>query len=588
MAGDKPWPEAPVGNKDHTQAAVVIVGAGISGMCTAIDLIKRNNCRNFIIVEKSSGVGGTWYDNRYPGCCCDVYSMLYSFSFEQKPDWTREYPGQEEILEYLTGIAQKYNLYQHIRFNTYVEEARWDEAALKWKTKVSTVGGSKEAEANPGYEISSDFLVSAVGQLNVPKWPDAIPGLRDFQGKMMHSARWDWSYDLSNKRIAVIGNGATAVQIIPELQKVASHLTVFQRTPNWVVPRMDAQVPAYAQTLMKYIPPLRVRKRSLQMDFRESTYDGLVNPSSFISSEFRRLCLEQMHSALPNNPEIWSKLTPNYSPGCKRILISDDYYPALAQPNVHLETRPISHIHSSGITIRTSEETEESQPYDLIVLATGFQTLSFLHSIKVFGVSGRPLNEIWSRGATALYGVLAPSLPNFGMLYGPNSNLGHNSIILMIEAQSRYINALISRVLSARRQGQQLALCPKQERVDEYNAWIQKRLEGTSFADPSCQSWYKNEEGLITNNWCGTVVEYQKLLEVVRWGDFEVQGDGKEKVESEGKETYIGRVKEETTFSSAAVAVMGVASLAGAVAGVAAVVGVLNGRGLRGMRLRVR
>ncbi|KAF4553234.1 Flavin-binding monooxygenase-like protein 7 [Elsinoe fawcettii] len=573
MAGDKPWPEAPVGNKDHTQAAVVIVGAGISGMCTAIDLIKRNNCRNFVIVEKSSGVGGTWYDNKYPGCCCDVFSMLYSFSFEQKPDWTREYPGQEEILEYLTGIAQKYNLYQHIRFNTYVEEARWDDQALKWRTKVSTVGGSKEAEASPGYEITSDFFVSAVGQLNVPKWPDAIPGLRDFKGKMMHSARWDWSYDLNNKKIAIIGNGATAVQIIPEIQKVASSVTVYQRTPNWVVPRQDAEVPSYARNLMKYIPPLRARKRSLQMDFRESTYDGLVNPSSMISSEFRRLCLEMINVSFPNDPEMRKTLTPNYSPGCKRILISDDYYPALAQPNVRLETRAISKITSTGISVSPDAHEE----YDLIVLATGFQTLSFLHPIKIYGTNSLPLSTPWSQGATALYGVLAPSCPNFGMLYGPNSNLGHNSIILMIEAQSRYINALITPVLSARRQGRSLALLPKKARIEEYNAWVQKRLEGTSFADESCSSWYKNAEGKITNNWCGTVVEYQKLLEEVRWGDFEISGDGEGEVMGERK--WVGRVREETYLSNAAIAVMGAVGVVAAVGTV-----VLGGRG----RLRVR
>ncbi|KAG8624723.1 hypothetical protein KVT40_007790 [Elsinoe batatas] len=561
-------------------------------MCTAIDLIRRNNCRNFIIVEKSSGVGGTWYDNRYPGCCCDVFSMLYSFSFEQKPDWTREYPGQEEILEYLTGIAQKYNLYQHIRFNTFVEEARWDDQALKWRTKVSAVGGSKEAEASPGYEITSDFLVSAVGQLNVPKWPDAIPGLHDFKGKMMHSARWDWSYDLNNKKIAIIGNGATAVQIIPELQKVASNVTVFQRTPNWVVPRQDAEVPTYARTLMKYVPPLRARKRSLQMDFRESTYDGFVNPDSHISSEFRRLCLSMIDAAFPNNPEMRKTLTPDYSPGCKRILISDDYYPALAQPNVHLETRPISRITPTGMSVpspsssSSESEEEDHQEFDLIILATGFQTLSFLHPIKIFGTSSVPLSDPWSSGATALYGILAPSCPNFGMLYGPNSNLGHNSIILMIEAQSRYINALVAPVLAARRRGQGLALVPRQERVEGYNEWLQERLKGTSFADDRCGSWYKNAEGRIVNNWCGTVVEYQKLVEEVRWGDFEVWGDGKEEVEGEGSR-WVGRVREESLVGNAVWVGMGVLGMAGMVAGGLALVGQLVGGRGRG-RWRVR
>ncbi|OCL04796.1 FAD/NAD(P)-binding domain-containing protein [Glonium stellatum] len=205
MGGTKPWPEVPVGNKDHTSAAVVIIGAGISGMCMAIDLIKQNKCHNFIIVEKSSGVGGTWHDNKYPGCCCDVWSLLYSYSFEQNPDWTREYPGQEEILEYLVGVAEKYGLYKYIRFNTAVEAARWDDAELKWKVDVK-VSGDKDSEFASNYTITTDFLVSAVGQLNQPRYPD-IPGLGDFKGKVMHSARWDWSYGLEGKRIAVIGNG---------------------------------------------------------------------------------------------------------------------------------------------------------------------------------------------------------------------------------------------------------------------------------------------------------------------------------------------------------------------------------------------
>lgn len=218
----KPWPEVPVTNKDFTQAAVVIIGGGISGICTAIDLIRRQNCRNFIIVEKSSGVGGTWHDNKYPGCCCDgkvsrtsprpcadrlpiVWSLLYSYSFEQNPNWSRLYPGQEEILDYLHGVADKYGLFQHIRFNTSVDKAVWDDEEKKWKTTVK-VSGDKDREFTDGYTITSDFLVSGVGQLNVPYYPD-IMGIDDFKGKKMHSARWDWSYPLDKKRIAVIGNG---------------------------------------------------------------------------------------------------------------------------------------------------------------------------------------------------------------------------------------------------------------------------------------------------------------------------------------------------------------------------------------------
>ncbi|KAG9953834.1 FAD/NAD(P)-binding domain-containing protein, partial [Aureobasidium melanogenum] len=541
MAGDKPWPEVPIGNKDHANAAVVIIGAGISGMCTAIDLIKQNNCKNFIILEKSSGVGGTWHDNKYPGACCDVWSQLYSYSFAQNPSWTREYPGQEEILSYLMSIASHYNLYQHIRFNSTVESASWDDEAKKWKIHVKTAQGSKDAEFNPEYDISADFLVSAVGQLNVPKWPE-IPGLKDFEGKVIHSARWDWSYDLKDKKIAVIGNGATAVQIIPEIAKVAKEVGIYQRTPNWLIPRLDAPIPSWTRSLFKYVPPLMWRKRALQMDFRESFYGIIGDSTSAGADEVRKYNQEMLDAAFPNNPTMQEKLRPNYNPGCKRIIISDDYYPALALPHVSLITDKISNITKTGI------ETEGGQhhDYDLIVLATGFKTLDFMHPIQMQGYNNTSLSSIWSQGARALYGITVSSMPNFGMCYGPNTNLGHNSIILMIEAQSRYINALISPVLEARKQGLKLGIRPKDSRMQDYNSQLQTDLSNSAFADPNCNSWYKTSEGLITNNWSNDVITYQEMISKVDWDeDYELEGDGKRVLENR-KVDRIGRVKEET------------------------------------------
>lgn len=237
MPGDLPWPEVRVGNANHANTAVLIIGAGISGICTAIDLIRQNKCHNFIIVEKSGGVGGTWHDNKYPGCCCDVWSALYSLSYEQNCEWTREYPGQEEILAYLVGVAQKYKIYEHVRFNTSVEGAVWDEEEKKWKVDVKTAEGSKDAEFNPRYEIKADFLVSAVGQLNQPKWPE-IDGIGDFLGKKMHSARWDWSYDLKDKKIAILGNGLFCLSsimrlIYTDIQQVAPQLKSPPKSSKW-------------------------------------------------------------------------------------------------------------------------------------------------------------------------------------------------------------------------------------------------------------------------------------------------------------------------------------------------------------------
>nr|POF05876.1 baeyer-villiger monooxygenase [Quercus suber] len=555
MAGDKPWPEVPVGNHNHGSAAVVIIGAGISGLCTAIDLIKRNNVRNFVILEKSVGVGGTWHDNKYPGCCCDVWSTLYSYSFYQNAEWTREYPGQEEILAYLVKTAQEYNLYQHVRFNSTVEDATWDDEAKKWKVRVTTPKESKEGEFSPEYVITSDFLVSAVGQLNQPKWP-AIEGLDSFEGKKMHSARWDWSFDLKDKNIAILGNGCTAVQILPELQKVAKHVTVFQRTPNWITPRMDSAISPFMRGVYRYLPPARWTKRVVQMKIREAMHDAVAKPDSNMVKMVKDMALELMHTQLADHPEMWDALTPKYNIGCKRIIASDDYYPSLIQPNVTLETRSIDHITPSTIKVRDSngELVDAAPQYDLIVCATGFKTLEFMHPIQLRGRGGRTLSDVWTNGAQALNGVCVEDMPNFGMLYGPNTNLGHNSMILMLEAQSRYINGLITPVLNARRNGASLSMTPKKARIETYNARMQEVLQTSSFNDSNCSSWYKNDAGLITNNWSGNVVEYQELLSKVVFDDYDVESSETQVVPKK-KEAQLGRVREEALFGATALTV---------------------------------
>ncbi|KAJ5985346.1 hypothetical protein N7522_012542 [Penicillium canescens] len=548
----------PVGNKDFTNATVVIIGAGISGMCMAIDLIKRNNCHNFVILEKGSSVGGTWNDNKYPGCCCDIWSSLYSYSFEQNPDWSREYPGQEEFHAYLVRIAEKYGLYKYIRFNSTVEEAQWDDNESNWKTSV-VVTGEKDSEYSNSYILKSDFLISAVGQLNLPRQPN-IPGLEDFQGKMMHSARWDWSYDITGKRVAIIGNGATAAQIAPEVAQIASHLTIYQRTPNWIIPRGDGPVSAFQRALFKYLPPLHWRKRALQMDFRESFHAVIKDDNSPFAQMIRDMSTASMKGQLATKPELWEKLVPDYAPGCKRIIITDDYYPTLARDNVELETRPITHITETGIEIEGFDE----QEYDLIVLATGFRTVEFMHPIQIYGANGRPLQDIWKDGAVAYNGVTVEDLPNFGMFYGPNTNLGHNSIVLMIEAQSRYLNGIVGEVIRARQQGKTLSLKPKLAVLKSFNEKLQTALRNTSFADPNCNSWYKRDDGVITNNWSGTVIDYQLNLSKVEWQDYVVDGTGKGDVEGKAA-TKLGRVREETLLSDTSLLMVGAVSLLSAV-----------------------
>ena len=492
-----------------------------------------------------------------------VWSHLYSYSFEQNAEWTREYPGQEEILEYLVGVAQKHELYRYIRFNTSVDEARWDDAEKKWKTTV-TVAGGKDAEFGEHYTLTSDFLVSAVGQLNQPKYPD-IPGLSEYKGKIMHSARWDWSYDLQDKKIAIIGNGATAAQIIPELAKVAKQLTIHQRTPNWVIPRADAPIPPWKRAVFKYVPPIRWRYRADMMDFRETFFDAVIDKNTPFAHLLVDMSTQLMKAQLPDREDLWSKLTPNYAIGCKRVIITDDYFPVFNESNVTLETGKIAKITESGIEI----EGEAALDYDLIVLATGFRTVEFMHPINITGSAGRSLSSVWSGGAKAMYAMLVESLPNFAMLYGPNGNLGHNSIVLMVEAQSRYISTLVKEILAAKLNGKTLTLTPKKERVDAYNERIQKVLQSSSFADPNCGSWYKDPEtGLITNNWSGTVIEYQKMLASVNWSDFDLAGSGADALQQEGKVTKIGRVVEESTVSYRT---MGLTALSVAAVGVGVV-----------------
>lgn len=297
------------------------------------------------------------------------------------------------------------------------------------------------------------------------------------------------------------------------------------------------------------------------MDFRESFHDAVTDGNSEFASLIRTSCIDAMKEQIPDGDRngLWEKLTPDYNPGCKRVIISDDYYPAVTSPKTTLETNKIARITPTGIQLENGTTYE----HDIIVLATGFRTVEFMYPIKITGTSGRSLEQIWEKGASALYGTTVPSLPNFGMFYGPNTNLGHNSIILMIEAQSRYLNTLVSAVLDARNRGQRIGISPRSDRTDAFNQQIQEILQNSSFADPKCGSWYKNKEGKITNNWSGTVVEYQEMLSKVDWEDFETtagerEGEGERAsrvVFGTGRqETKIGRVREETVVSNTVLA----------------------------------
>lgn len=415
----------------------------------------------------------------------------------------------------------------------------------------------------------------------------------------------------------MIGNGCTAVQILPELVAGgAKSVTLFQRTPNWVVPRADGPVSPLWRKIYKYIPGVLARKRATQMDFREEQFQFINYSNPEMAEAYMAAHREKLRENLPGRKDLWEKLTPKYGLGAKRLIISDDYFPTLARENVFLETRGIEKIEGNRILVRDEEKEEgretkivdslpsssssssssssEIEGFDLLICATGFLTTSFLHPLTLTGPSGIPLSSTWSspssRGPQALYGITVPSLPNFAMLYGPNTNLGHNSIILMIEAQSRYINGLIGVILDAKRCGRGgVVLRPREDVTERYYEMIQKELRNSVFWDEKVESWYKNDQGVIVNNFSRSVVEYQKLVEKVDLGEFEVEEwgfekgdaekDEKEKVEKKimrrgGKKkdeiVYVGRVREETVVSDRMLLVMGVVSTV-AVAGAWAV-----------------
>lgn len=482
--------------------------------------------------------------------------------------------------EYLTDVAQEYKLYQIARFNSSVRQMEWNNAEMKWHTTISVDGG-KDAEYGNSYEIVSDFVISAIGQLCKPKGFD-IPGLSDFHGKVMHSARWDRGFDIANKRVAIVGTGkwiefatcilltsagATAAQIVPEIAKSTAHLTVCQRTPGFVIPRHDQELPQWERLLRFYFPPLRSRIRAEAMNFRELFHSAVTQADSPYAALMRKMNDGLLQKQLGHRPDLQEKVKPRYNPGCKRTVISNDYYPTLARDNVDLETAKIERITENGIKFEGADQVKE---IDVLILATGFDTFNFLGGLQISGINGQKLEDIWPEGvAKALKGIMIPNIPNFGMLYGPNTNLSHNSLILVIEAQARCLAAMINTIYSVREaEGGSLAVWPKKEVTERYWEKLQEKLQNTSFADPDCTSWWRRHDGTIVNNWPGTAIDYQRLLEEIKWDDFDAAGTAAKKFNEEisKKSTQnVPRVVEEAWLSRGALTAMALAGLAGGV-----------------------
>jgi len=485
-----------------TTTRIAIIGAGHSGICMGMQL-KRAGIEEFVILEKGASLGGTWRDNTYPGASCDAPSFLYSFSFAQKTDWSRRFAWQSELLGYSVECAVKSGLLPHCRFNAEVTGASFDEARDVWRIALAD-----------GSTVEAQFLVTGVGQLHRPATP-AIAGRESFAGVQFHSARWDHGADLAGKRIAVIGNAASAVQFVPQIAPLASQLTIFQRSANWLMPRKDRLYSPRLHRWMERWPWLaRLRHQFQWFFFGEMQLTPLMKQVRVV--QWLATLRSKMHLRRQvKDPALRAKLTPDYPIGAKRVLFNDDYYPTLNRANVRLVTDGIERIEATGVRIHGGALVAA----DVIIYATGFQATDFLAPMTVTGAGGRTLRDEWKTGARAYLGVTVSGFPNLFMLYGPNTNLGHNSILVMIEAQVGYIIDAIRQMdtRGVRR------LDVKREVMDEYNRWLQRDLAKSVWAADK-QSWYKLADGTITNNWPHSTIRYRKLLRSADLAAYETAG----------------------------------------------------------------
>jgi cation diffusion facilitator CzcD-associated flavoprotein CzcO len=459
-------------------ADVIIVGAGFGGLGMAIQLEKKG-LGSFLILERAADVGGTWRDNVYPGCACDIPSMLYSFSFARNAEWTRLFPGQQEIRRYLERCVETFGLRDRIRFEADLIDATYDEESATWRLRTKD-----------GRTFTSHVVVAAMGPLSTPNVP-AIPGLERFTGKRFHSAEWDTTFDLAGRDVAVIGTGASAIQFVPQIAPIVRRLTLFARTPPWIIPRPDAAV-GPRQRALRRVGAYAWAIRKLIYWFLELRALGfVVNPKLLQLQE--RVALRHLRRQIPE-AKLRIKLEPNYRLGCKRVLISDDFYPTLRGPNVTVETHAIEEIRERSIVTFDGKE----HPADTIIFGTGFRATDGLGPVRVMGRGGALLSDAWRGGMEAYLGTSVAAFPNLFLIIGPNTGLGHNSMIVMMEAQYRYV---LSALGTMRRLGVR-AIDVKREVQERFNRELQKRMRTTVWAT-GCKSWYLDRNGKNTTLWPG-------------------------------------------------------------------------------------
>src|SRR5216684_3403471 len=491
---------APSTNSAVTNVDVLIVGAGFSGLCMGIKLLDAG-LNSFLIIEKSEDIGGTWWDNRYPGCACDIPSHLYSFSFAPSTEWSRMYPGQQEIHDYLKRCVEQYGLAPYLRLNTRFREAIWDESEGVWN-----------ATADDGMRIRARVLVSGMGALHVPRYPD-LQGAERFSGPAFHSATWDHNVDLAGKNVAVVGTGASAIQFVPQIAPRAGKLYLFQRTPPWIVPRLDF---AFSEKWRRRFRSFPITRRALRQflfwrqEFRVFGFLGNQTFRKMVEAIARRHLARNIE-----DPKIRAALTPGYQLGCKRVLVSDDYYPTLNRSNVELVTEGISDVCPRSIVTRDGVE----RPMDVLIYGTGFRATEPLIGCRVVGKGGVEIHDAWRKRMSAYLGVTVSGFPNLFILLGPNTGLGHNSVILMIEAQVRYT----MNCLKLMKRGKQRVLEVRSEVQHRFVEEIYRRMSGTVWQSGGCHSWYQDQNtGEITAIWPGSVISYHSRMRSGSPSDYEL------------------------------------------------------------------
>ena len=478
---DRPPPTA----QEAQPLSALIIGSGFGGLGMAIAL-RKQGITDFLLLEKAHDVGGVWRDNTYPGAACDVPSHLYSFSFEPNPNWSRSFARQDEILAYLQHCARKYQLLPQIRFGNEVREARFDEATQLWQVTLTR-----------GDTLRSRVLISATGQLSRPALP-RIEGLDSFRGPAFHSARWNHDCPLQGRRVAVIGTGASAIQFVPAIAGQVAHMSVFQRSPAYILPRPDRAYSAAEQARFTRQPwRMRLHRLGIYLQYEAralafTRFKGLMQPA--VGRPFRHMLREQIP-----DPALRGQLMPDYPIGCKRILLSSDYLASMARPNVTLVTTPIRRIVPEGV--ETADGTVH--PADVLIYGTGFAATEFLAPMRITGRNGQDLNQTWRDGASAYLGMTVPGFPNFFMLYGPNTNLGHNSIVYMLESQIAHV----MRCLAALRRSGASSVEVDPQRYEQHDRQVQQALQHTVWQ--GCRSWYLDARGRNSSNWPGFTLSYR-------------------------------------------------------------------------------